>query len=75
MKEMRFPPAGGEWRVALALHPARHAIVHVAADQSGGRVTRFRRRRIREADERLDRHRARRDDEGGGSRWRKTMTR
>ena len=65
MKEMRFRAAGGEWRVAFALDPARHAIVRVAGNKSGGRAKRFYRACIRKADERFDRHLARCDDEGG----------
>ena len=64
MKEMRFRAAGGEWRVAFAFDPARHAIVLVAGDKSGMREKRFYRALIRKADERFERHLARRDDEG-----------
>ena len=64
MKEMRFHATGGEWRVAFAFDPARHAIVLVAGDKSGMREKRFYRALIRKADERFERHLARRDDEG-----------
>ena len=65
MKEMRFSAAGGEWRVAFAFDPARHAVVLVAGDKSGGRAQRFYRALIRKADDRFDRHLAGRGDEGG----------
>ena len=63
MKEMRFSAADGEWRVAFAFDPARNAIVLVAGDKSGGSAKRFYRALIRKADERFDRHLARRGDE------------
>ena len=59
MKELRFGAAGGEWRVAFALDPARHAMLLVAGDKSGGSGRRFYRELIRKADERFDRHLAR----------------
>lgn len=64
MKEMRFRTADGEWRVTFAFDPARHAVVLVAGDKSGIREKRFYRALIRKADDRFDRHLARRDDEG-----------
>ena len=59
MKEMRLSAAGGEWRVAFAFDPVRHAILLVAGDKSGGSGRRFYRQLIRKADERFDRHLAR----------------
>ena len=64
MKEMRFRAADGEWRVAFAFDPARHAILLVAGDKSGGAEKRFYRALIRKADERFDRHIARRPTKG-----------
>jgi hypothetical protein len=59
MKELRFSAAGGEWRVAFAFDPQRHAIILVAGDKSGGSERRFYKRLIRLADERFDEHCAR----------------
>ena len=63
MKELRFGPADGEWRVAF--DPEHHAVLLVAGDKSGGSERRFYRALIRKADERFDRHLARLADEGG----------
>ena len=62
LKEMRFSAADGEWR--LAFDPARNAILLVAGDKSGGSARRFYRALLRKADERFDRHLARRAKEG-----------
>ena len=64
MKELRFGAAGGEWRVAFAFDPARHAVLLVAGDKSGGSERRFYRAFIAKADERFDRHLARLAEEG-----------
>jgi len=61
-KEMRLTAAGGEWRVAFAFDPVRHAMLLVAGDKSGGSGRRFYREPIRRADERFDRHLARLED-------------
>ncbi len=66
MKEMRFSAADGEWRVAFAFDPVRHAILLVAGDKSGGSERRFYRALIRKADERFERHLARLANEGKG---------
>ena len=36
MKELRFDPDNGVWRVAYAFDPERKAILLVAGDKSGG---------------------------------------
>lgn len=59
LKEMRFSTAGGEWRLAFAFDPRRHAILLVAGDKSGGSAKRFYRELIRKADQRFDEHLAR----------------
>ncbi len=59
MKEMRFSTADGEWRLAFAFDPSRHAILLTAGDKSGGSARRFYSALIRTADERFDRHLAR----------------
>ena len=56
MKELRFSAAGGEWRVAFAFDPKRHAILLVAGDKSGGSEKRFYNELIRKADSRFDTH-------------------
>ena len=62
MKEMRFSAADGEWR--LAFDPGRNAILLVAGDKSGASAKRFYRALLRKADERFDRHLARRVKKG-----------
>lgn len=59
MKELRFSAAGGEWRLAFAFDPKRHAILLVAGDKSGGSQKRFYRELLRKADDRFDAHLAR----------------
>ncbi len=59
MKELRFSAAGGEWRLAFAFDPKRHAILLVARDKSGGSQKRFYRELLRKADDRFDAHLAR----------------
>ena len=56
MKELRFSADGGEWRLAFAFDPRRHAILLVAGDKSGGSQKRFYRELLRKADDRLDAH-------------------
>lgn len=56
MKELRFPAAGGVWRVAFAFDPERKAILLVAGDKSGVAERRFYRRLIAKADARFDAH-------------------
>jgi hypothetical protein len=59
MKELRFSAGGGEWRVAFAFDPKRHAILLVGGDKSGGGEQRFYRVLIATADDRFDQHLAR----------------
>jgi len=56
MKELRFSVGDGEWRVAYAFDPRRHAIVLVGANKSGVSSDRFYRRLIATADRRFDEH-------------------
>jgi len=56
MKELRFPLADGEWRVAFAFDPKRHAILLVGGSKSGTNEKRFYRELIRVADARFDKH-------------------
>jgi len=56
MKELRFAAGGGEWRVAFAFDPKRHAVVLVAGDKSGGSEKRFYKQLIRKADKRFTDH-------------------
>lgn len=56
MKEMRFRAADGHWRLAFCFDPRRNAILLVAGDKSGTSSRRFYRTLIRKADERLDNH-------------------
>ena len=65
MKEMRFGAADGEWRLAFAFDPTRHAVLLVAGDKSDANSRRFYRALIRKADERFDRHLAQLSTEGG----------
>jgi hypothetical protein len=60
MKELRCMASGGVWRVAFAFDPGRAAILLAAGDKSGGSEKRFYRRLAAKADERFDRHLARR---------------
>lgn len=60
MKELRCNAAGGVWRVAFAFDPDRQAILLVGGDKSGGSEKRFYKQLIARADERFDRHLARR---------------
>ena len=56
MKELRFETANGEWRVAFAFDPKRHAILLVAGDKTGVSEKKFYKRLIEKADERYSRH-------------------
>src|SRR5271156_6085114 len=56
MKELRFTLADGEWRVAFAFDPKRHAILLVGGSKSGTNEKRFYRELIRVADARFDKH-------------------
>ena len=56
MKDLRFRPTGGEWRVAFAFDPTRTAILLVAGEKSGVSERRFYRALIRKADDRFDTH-------------------
>ncbi len=60
MKELRCNAAGGVWRIAFAFDPDRQAILLVGGDKSGGSEKRFYKRLIARADERFDRHLAKR---------------
>jgi hypothetical protein len=60
MKELRCNAGGGVWRIAFAFDPDRKAILLAAGDKSGGSERRFYRQLIASADERVDRHLARR---------------
>lgn len=56
MKELRLSVGDGEWRIAFAFDPRRHAILLVGASKSGVTSDRFYRRLIAVADARLDAH-------------------
>jgi hypothetical protein len=56
MKELRFTLANGEWRVAFAFDPRRHAILLVGGNKSRIPQKRFYRELIRVADARFDKH-------------------
>jgi len=56
MKELRLSVGDGEWRIAYAFDPRRHAIVLVGASKSGVASERFYRRLIATADRRFDEH-------------------
>ena len=56
LKELRFEADGGVWRVAFAFDPQRSAILLAAGDKSGGSEKRFYQRLIAKADQRLDAH-------------------
>lgn len=60
MKELRCTAEGGVWRIAFAFDLERRAVLLVAGDKSGGSEKRFYRRLIERADDRFDRHTARR---------------
>ena len=60
MKELRCNAADGVWRVAFAFDPDRQAILLVGGDKSGGSEKRFYKQLIARADERFDRHLAKR---------------
>jgi hypothetical protein len=48
------------WRIAFAFDPDRQAILLVGGDKSGGSEKRFYKRLIARADDRFDRHLAKR---------------
>lgn len=56
MKELRFSVSDGEWRVAYAFDPRRHAVLLIGASKSGVSSDRFYRRLIATADSRFDAH-------------------
>jgi hypothetical protein len=60
MKELRCAASNGVWRIAYAFDSDRKAILLTAGRKSGGSEKRFYRRLIAKADERFDRHLARR---------------
>ena len=60
MKELRCKAADGVWRIAFAFDPDRQAILLVGGDKSGVSERRFYRKLIARADERFDRHLAKR---------------
>ncbi len=60
MKELRCNAADGVWRIAFAFDPDRQAILLVGGDKSGVSEKRFYRQLIARADERFDRHLAKR---------------
>ena len=60
MKELRCNAADGVWRIAFAFDPDRQAILLVGGDKSGGSEKRFYKRLIARADDRFDRHLAKR---------------
>jgi hypothetical protein len=60
MKEMRCNAADGVWRIAFAFDPDRQAILLVGGGKSGVSEKRFYRQLIARADERFDRHLAKR---------------
>lgn len=60
MKELRCNAADGVWRIAFAFAPDRHAILLVAGDKSGASEKRFYKQLIARADERFERHPAKR---------------
>lgn len=53
MKEIRFPAAGGVWRVAFAFDPKRRAVIICGGDKGGVSETRFYRQLIDLADRRF----------------------
>jgi hypothetical protein len=60
MKELRCNAADGVWRIAFAFDPDRQAILLVAGDKSGGSEKSFYKQLIARADERFERHLAKR---------------
>lgn len=60
MKELRCNAADGVWRIAFAFDPTRQAILLVAGDNSGSSEKRFYKQLIAKADERFERHLAKR---------------
>jgi hypothetical protein len=60
MKELRCKAAGGVWRIAFAFDPDRRAILLVGGNKSGVGEKRFYKRLIARADDRFDRHLAKR---------------
>lgn len=56
MKELRFSLPYGEWRVAFAFDPKRHALLLVGGSKSGKNQRRFYRDLIRTADTRFSDH-------------------
>lgn len=56
MKELRLSVGDGEWRIAFASDPRRHAILLVGGNKSGVASDRFYRRLVATADRRLDAH-------------------
>jgi len=60
MKELSCNAADGVWRIAFAFDPSRQAILLVAGDKSGGSEKRFYKQLIAKADERFERHLAKR---------------
>jgi hypothetical protein len=52
MKELRFTPPDGEWRIAFAFDPERRAILLVGGNKSGVSEKRFYKDLIRVADAR-----------------------
>ncbi|WP_296577578.1 type II toxin-antitoxin system RelE/ParE family toxin [Phreatobacter sp.] len=61
MKELRCNADDGVWRVAFAFDPDRQAILLVGGDKSGVSEKRFYKQLIARADERFDRHLARKE--------------
>lgn len=56
MKELRLSVGDGEWRIAFAFDPRRHAILLIGGNKAGVASDRFYRRLIATADRRLDEH-------------------
>ena len=56
MKELRLSVGDGEWRIAFAFDPRRHAILLVGGNKSGVASDRFYRRLVTTADRRFDTH-------------------
>lgn len=56
MKELRFTPERGIWRMAFAFDPRQQAVLLVAGNKRGTRESRFYERLIRQADDRFDDH-------------------
>jgi hypothetical protein len=56
MKELRFKLSDGQWRIAFAFDPARHAILLVGGSKSGTNQRQFYKDLIRVADERFTAH-------------------